>query len=54
VTASGGMAEEAAGFFGTPQYIVGQTIVVIFWIILNSIAIVESWDPQGSGGSRGS
>ena|SRR5436190_7484207 len=39
------MAEKAARFFGTPQYIVGQTIVVIFWIILNSIAIIESWDP---------
>jgi uncharacterized membrane protein len=38
-------AEHAARFFGTPQYILGQTIVVIFWIALNSIAIVQHWDP---------
>jgi uncharacterized membrane protein len=38
-------AERAARFFGTPQYIIGQSIVVIFWIALNSIAIVQHWDP---------
>jgi uncharacterized membrane protein len=38
-------AERAARFFGTPQYIVGQTIVVIFWIALNSIGIALDWDP---------
>jgi len=38
-------AEHAARFFGTPQYIVGQTLVVIAWIILNAIAIVHHWDP---------
>jgi uncharacterized membrane protein len=38
-------AEHAARFFGTPQYIVGQTIVVIFWIALNSIGIALEWDP---------
>ena len=38
-------AERAARFFGTPQYIVGQTIGVIAWIALNSIAIVAHWDP---------
>jgi uncharacterized membrane protein len=38
-------AERAARFFGTPQYIVGQTIVVAVWILLNSIAIVQHWDP---------
>jgi uncharacterized membrane protein len=41
----GQWAERAARFFGTPQYIVGQTIVVAFWIILNSVAIVRHWDP---------
>ena len=39
-------AEHAARFFGTPQYIVGQTIVVIFWIALNSIGIALEWDPH--------
>jgi uncharacterized membrane protein len=43
--AFGRAAEHAARFFGTPQYIVGQSIVVIFWIALNSIAIVQHWDP---------
>jgi uncharacterized membrane protein len=38
-------AEKAARFFGTPQYIVGQTIVVAIWIALNSIAVMSHWDP---------
>ena len=38
-------AERAARFFGTPRYIIGQTIIVIVWIALNSIAIVAHWDP---------
>ena len=40
----GRAAEKAARFFGTPQYIVGQTIVVIAWIALNSVALVGHWD----------
>ena len=40
------MSEKAARFFGTPQYIIGQTIVVIFWIALNSVAYVHHWDPR--------
>ena len=43
--AFGRYAEHAARFFGTPQYIVGQTIVVIFWIGLNSVGIALEWDP---------
>jgi uncharacterized membrane protein len=39
-------AEKAARFFGTPQYIVGQSIVVAAWIALNSIALVHHWDPE--------
>jgi uncharacterized membrane protein len=38
-------AEHAARFFGTPQYILGQTLVVIVWIALNGIAISLQWDP---------
>jgi uncharacterized membrane protein len=34
-----------ARFFGTPQYIVGQTIVVLAWIAVNSLAVVSHWDP---------
>ena len=38
-------AERAARFFGTPQYIAGQSLVVAVWVALNSIAIVAHWDP---------
>ena len=41
----GRAAEAAARFFGTPQYIVAQTIAVIAWIALNSVAFVHEWDP---------
>jgi uncharacterized membrane protein len=43
--AFGRRAEKAARFFGTPQYIVGQTIVVVVWIALNSVALMRHWDP---------
>jgi uncharacterized membrane protein len=43
--AFGRRAERAARFFGTPQYIAGQTLVVIVWITLNSIGIALRWDP---------
>jgi uncharacterized membrane protein len=39
----GRTAERAARFFGTPQYIVGQTLVAV-WIVLNSVAVVAHWD----------
>ena len=38
-------AERAARFFGTPQYIVGQTLVVLAWIAFNSVALISHWDP---------
>jgi len=38
-------AERAARFFGTPQYILGQTIVVIVWIAINAAAAGLRWDP---------
>jgi uncharacterized membrane protein len=38
-------AEHAARLFGTPQYILGQTLVVILWIALNAIAVSLQWDP---------
>jgi uncharacterized membrane protein len=41
----GRSAEAAARFFGTPQYIVGQTLAVVAWIALNSVALVGDWDP---------
>jgi uncharacterized membrane protein len=41
----GRFAEKTARFFGTPQYIIGQTIVVAVWIALNTLAWVHHWDP---------
>lgn len=41
----GRAAEKAARFFGTPRYIIGQTLIVIAWIALNSIALISHWDP---------
>jgi uncharacterized membrane protein len=41
----GRWAERAARFFGTPQYILGQSIVVAIWIAVNSIGIALKWDP---------
>lgn len=41
----GQAAERAARFFGTPRYIIGQSIVVIAWIVVNSIAFAFRWDP---------
>jgi uncharacterized membrane protein len=41
----GQISEKAARFFGTPQYIVGQTVVVAVWIALNSLAVSFEWDP---------
>ncbi len=38
-------AERAARFFGTPQYIVGQTFAVVLWIVLNAVALIHHWDP---------
>ncbi len=44
--AFGRLAEKAARFFGTPQYIVGQTIAVLVWVILNStqLHLGFAWD----------
>jgi uncharacterized membrane protein len=43
--AFGRTAERCARFFGTPQYIIGQSVVVVIWIALNSFAVAFQWDP---------
>jgi uncharacterized membrane protein len=43
--AFGRRAEKLARFFGTPRYILGQTLVVIAWITVNALAISFRWDP---------
>jgi uncharacterized membrane protein len=41
----GAIAEKVARFFGTPQYIGGQSIVVALWVLLNAVAVSLRWDP---------
>jgi uncharacterized membrane protein len=43
--AFGRRAEKIARFFGTPQYIFGQTIVVVAWIAINAAVVAFQWDP---------
>ena len=41
----GRVAERFARFFGTPQFIIGQTAIVVVWIAINAIALSLRWDP---------
>ena len=43
--AFGRFSEGLARLLGTGKYLFGQTVFVIFWIILNTIGIIKSWDP---------
>jgi len=43
--AFGRMSEAIARFLGTGRFLAGQTIFVIGWIVLNSIALLKAWDP---------
>ena len=44
----GRFAEKTARFFGTPRYIVGQTIIVALWILLNVLSFTKTirWDAR--------
>jgi uncharacterized membrane protein len=37
-------AESVARFLGTGRYLAGQTLFVIFWILLNVAGIIGRWD----------
>jgi uncharacterized membrane protein len=39
------VAERFARFFGTPRFIIGQTVVVALWIAANAAAFSFRWDP---------
>lgn len=43
--AFGRQAEGFARFFGTPRFLIGQTVLVGIWIALNAIAVNHRWDP---------
>ena len=40
----GAIAERIALFFGTPTYIIVQTIIVFIWVLLNAIGVAFAWD----------
>ena len=39
------LAERFARGFGTPQFIIGQTVIVGLWIAANAVAVSLRWDP---------
>src|SRR2546427_8498002 len=41
----GKAAERFARFFGTPRFIIGQTILVVLWIVVNGLVVALRWDP---------
>ncbi len=43
--AFGKFSEALARFLGTGKYLFGQTLFVLLWLTLNTMAIVHHWDP---------
>jgi uncharacterized membrane protein len=41
----GRRAESFARFFGTPTFLLGQTVIVAVWIAVNVVAVARRWDP---------
>lgn len=41
----GRISEGIARFFGTGRFLVGQTVIIIGWIALNTSAAIHHWDP---------
>ena len=41
----GPAAERFARFFGTPTYLIWQTVIVAAWIAVNSVGFAFKWDP---------
>jgi uncharacterized membrane protein len=43
--AFGRMSESIARFLGTGRFLAGQSVLVVFWIALNTIGFIRHWDP---------
>ena len=41
----GQRAEAFARFFGTPKFLIGQTVLVVIWIAFNAVGAALAWDP---------
>ena len=43
--AFGRFSEAIARFLGTGKFIFWQTIIVLFWVALNTVGLIHHWDP---------
>src|SRR3984885_10523277 len=43
--AFGRFSESIARFLGTGRFLAGQSVLVVFWIALNTVGFVQHWDP---------
>src|SRR5579859_5191409 len=43
--AFGRFSEAIARFLGTGRFLVGQSVLVLGWIVLNTAALIKHWDP---------
>src|SRR6266568_3095525 len=43
--AFGRFSEAIARFLGTGRFLAGQSVLVVAWIVLNTIGIINHWDP---------
>ena len=43
--AFGRFSEAIARFLGTGRFLVGQSVLVLGWIVLNTIGLIKHWDP---------
>jgi uncharacterized membrane protein len=43
--AFGRFSESIARFLGTGRFLVGQSVLVVAWIALNTIGLIQAWDP---------
>src|SRR5213080_3355068 len=43
--AFGRFSEAIARFLGTGRFLAGQTVLVIGWIVFNTVGLIKHWDP---------
>jgi uncharacterized membrane protein len=43
--AFGRVSEAIARFMGTGRFLVAQTVIVVGWILVNSVGFIQHWDP---------
>jgi uncharacterized membrane protein len=43
--AFGRLSESIARFLGTGRFLAGQSVLVLGWIVLNTVAFAHHWDP---------